>query len=355
MKGQRQVVVVACLIAVAGSSLALDKANAAAPAAEVHRNGSRTPIPLSPQPWQVPSDEVLPRNRAPLTRNSERELLGNPGFEKGGANDEQNPRGWGRGFWTRRANRPEVAAKALARSSERAHRGRYSLRVDASFGDDDGAWFVASQQLPIGEIKGKSIRYTLWSYVGTHPHPEVSPIRMRVRQWLSGEPIQSENVRVPSTRGRWHQAEIDVRILDTAEKVDVAVSVDNTHYSSRPTVVFIDDMSVTLPEDELLVVTLPIPEQERAAGVLPIQSRVADDLRDHAPFVITHLVRRGDTHIGGIRLSGDARAVRGALSLGTLPPGNYQLSSLLSLPKLGPVAIVHNDFVIYEGPFDGDH
>ena len=114
-------------------------------------------------------------------------------------------------------------------------------------------------------LRGHRIRYSLWSYLETHPHPDMDPVVMRLRQWQAGRVIQQDLLRIASSRGHWQRDELVLRILENAEDVDVTVSVANTHYSSEPTVVFLDDISVTLADDELLAVVLPVPEQEKKA------------------------------------------------------------------------------------------
>lgn len=335
----------------AGSWLGPGRATPAARAAEGLPNLQRTPIPLSPQPWHVPSQEVINQNRAHLTRPAKKELLRNGGFELGTEKNPKHPNGWQRHYWGRKGNRPAVAARAVVRSSKHRHQGRYALQINAAFGDDDGNQFSANQRLPVREIKGRKIRYSLWSYLETHPHPDMEPVAMRVRQWRGTSVIQQDRISIVSALGRWQKDELVLKILEDAEKVDVTASVANTHYSNRPTVVFLDDVSVTLTEEKLLTVALPVPEQAKEAGALPIECRIADELRGHEPFSVTHLVQKGSERIGGVRVSRSQMVIRSLISLGALQPGSYELITVLTIPELGSVESVRNSFLVYDGPF----
>jgi len=322
--------------------------------AEKARSLRQAPLPLSSRQCRIPQQELLHSNRTRLTRPATQEFLRNGGFEMSAPHDETEPRDWQRRYWTPLGNKPEVAAKAVVRSSTRRHRDRYALQLDSAFGNDEGRAFSAHQKLPVETLRGHRIRYSLWSYLETHPHPDMDPVVTRLRQWQAGRVIQQDLLRIASSRGHWQRDELVLRILENAEDVDVTVSVANTHYSSEPTVVFLDDISVTLADDELLAVVLPVPEQEKKAGVLPIDCRISDELRGHAPFSITHFVTKEGACLGEARLTVSQTTTRSVISLDALQPGPYELVSVLTLPQLGPVMMVRNSFLVYDGPFARD-
>jgi hypothetical protein len=182
----------------------------------------------------------------------------------------------------------------------------------------------------------------------------MDPVVVRLRQWRGGHIIQQDRLLIASSRGRWQRDELFLRILENAETADATVSVANTHYSSEPTVVFLDDISVTLSDEELLAVVLPAPEQAAEAGVLPIDCRISEELRDHAPFPITHLVTKEGVCLGEARLTVSQTMTRSIISLDSLQSGPYELLSVLTLPQLGPVMMVRNSFLVYDGPFTRD-
>jgi hypothetical protein len=341
-------VLLLCAALTAAGSVGPPKAREDALAGEGPANVRRTAIPLSSRQCRIPQQELLRRNRARLTPPAKKEFLRNGGFETSAPDNERKPRGWQGRYWTPQGNEAEVAAKAVVRSSARRQRGRYALAFDSTFGNDEGREFSAHQKLPVKELRGHRIRYSLWSYLETHPHPDMDPVVMRLRQWQGDHVIQQDRLRIASSRGHWQRDELVLRILKNAETADVTASVANTHYNSQPTVVFLDDISVTLADDELLAVVLPA----KGAGALPIDCRISDELRGHAPFSITHLVTKEGGCLGEVKLAVSQTMTRSVISVHALQPGPYELLSVLTLPQLGSVMMVRNSFLVYEGPFD---
>ena len=298
--------------------------------------------------WRRPDPEAVRANLSRVLRVSSDNLIRNGGFEEA---NRGWARHWARGYWGKGGNDRAVAARVVTRTAEVARGAGHAIKFDASRAAETGRVIMMSQGLPIGKIRGRKIRFALWRMLQTAPHPDGDPVRMSLRQWRGRKVISLSERKVYGDTGEWRQGELVAAIKDDAERADIRVMTANTLPTGKPSIHFVDDVSVRIASDEPLAVELETSELPSHCRSLPVDLRIGRELIGHAPFSIACAVLKGEKPVQVRRIQSRRRTIRADVVVDGLAAGRYALVAVLALPKVGPVALRCSDFTIYEGPF----
>jgi len=153
--------------------------------------------------WTSPSPGTAVANLARIVRERPEELLRNPGFEEVAGNAAAH---WGRCVWGNGGKMHKGTKRAVTRSTDAAHDGGAAAKLDASGADLLGDVLSVSQSLPMEKIRGRSIRYSLWSMLQTAPRPDGNPVTLSLRQWRGRKVIAVEEAKVYNDTGEWRRS-----------------------------------------------------------------------------------------------------------------------------------------------------
>ena len=301
--------------------------------------------------WKPPSEETLRANLAKVVKTTSANLLRNGGFEeerKGWVS------GWSRGYWGKKGNDREVAARTLVRSADAPHGGRAAIKIDSSRAAEVGRVLMLGQRLPVNLIRGKAIRFSAWAMLQTAPHADGDPVTLSLRQWKGRKVIVHHEHKIHADTGEWVRGEILADISADAERADIRIMTANTLPTGKPSIHFVDDARFELATDDPFLVAAETTELPDHRKSLPVECRVGRELRARAPFSITHVILRGGKPLRLARGDHGRLTVRADVLTDALAAGKYELATELSLKGVGPVALSRLTFRIYEGPFHAD-
>lgn len=298
--------------------------------------------------WRRPSPQAVAANLAKVMGDPPREVVRNPGFEEG---QGPNAKHWGQTCWDKSGPVKAVGEVAVVRTDEAAHGGRYAVKMCAPAAQHPGGVFSLRQVLPIDAIRGKRVRFTAWCMLQTMPRPDMDPVTLSLRQWRGRKVIAFANEKVYCDTGEWQLGELATTIKDEAERADIRVWVRNTSGMRPEAIHFIDDVSVKPAADPALSVHDVAPEVPDHVRRMKVHCTIGQALEQYGPFGLAFVVCQRDLPLRLAEIETQGLRTRGEVSIKGLPPGDYTLETVLTLPKVGPAAADRRSFRIYRGPF----